>query len=475
MAANESNKSKTRDKWSDEQKAKGDRIKSVAKEIGIGLKELHSALSRFPGVTLSPDAFEHALNGRVTPSFAAILDAATDVLTEKRDEKENKLNPATKQELDLNKLELRHFIINGDANEQFELHELERRIKEPAIARIEQEGARYGWKLSRYDWGDGLSNPSFDKDLLTSPPKIVIENKTKEWLAHEYWSPHISGFVISDARKKSPLLTNDLKIRIASDFIGQPQVVLQPTRYFSSLATDQIAWSRFTTTKTRPDGTPEDILWDGVSAFIDEKNGQLKGFDRCKVSNQLGASVMAFTQDGEILIVHQNKHNHQSGGRQAPSGSGSLDWADVGEKTDFLDVVRCGAKRELEEECVLIDPKGQYPTLGCEVVLTGFVRMVHRAGKPEFFGLARIDGKADDIWGRRPERYVEKVFSPSIEKANWKTPASPQIARMCRSYLEYPGPIPLSYPLQHLLNHLVEVCEDPERATVINAFMAVKT
>jgi hypothetical protein len=32
----------------------------------------------------------------------------------------------------------------------------------------------------------------------------------------------------------------------------------------------------------------------------------------------------------------------------------------------------------------------------------------------------------------------------------------------------------VSYPLQHLLNHLIEVCEDPKRAAVIDAFMAPK-
>src|SRR5262249_55714636 len=157
------------------------------------------------------------------------------------------------------------------------------------------------------------------------------------------------------------------KIRVASDFVGRSQVVLQPTRYFSSLATDQIAWFRFITSTTRPDGRPERVLWDGMGAFIDERNGRLKGFDQCGVSNQVGASVIALTQDGEMLISHQNKHNHQSQGRLAPSGSGSMDWNDVGERMDFLDVARFGAQRELEEECVLVDKTGKYPPISCEV------------------------------------------------------------------------------------------------------------
>ena len=95
---------------------------------------------------------------------------------------------------------------------------------------------------------------------------------------------------------------------------------------------------------------------------------------------------------------------------------------------------------------------------------------------PPLLSIARVEGGANEICERKPERYVEKVFNAPIEKANWKRPASPQIARMCCSYLDHHSSsagkvIPLSYPLQHLLNHLIEVCEDPKRAAVINAFM----
>jgi len=465
------------EEWSTEQAEIGKRIHERAKELGVNnLILLHDKITALPksGVLLSQSSFEAVLRGRPSPQFTHIVDAAVQVLIAAQESRA--VEPSTQPEIDLKKRQLRHFFMEGDDEDEYELHEVERYQKEEALNELERKAAVAGWKMHRYDWGEGLTNPSFNKSLVLSPPKIAVDKKTKEWLAYDgFWHPDISGHVVRAARKKSRHLTNDRKIRIASDFLGNSTVVLQPTRYFASLATDQIAWFRFSTSKTKPDGTPERMLWDGMDAFID-RDGRLKGFAQCAVSNQLGASVMAFTKDGEMLVVHQNKLNHQSVGRLAPSGSGSLDWDDVEDRTDFLDIARYGAKRELDEECVLVDKDGGYSTINSEVLLTGFVRMVHRAGKPEFFGIAKIDATSDEICARKPERYVEKVFIAQIDKANWNKPASPQIARMCRTFLEQhrgfrSNSVPLSYPLQHLLNHLSEVCDDREQAAVIDAFM----
>jgi len=468
------------EEWSTEQAEIGKRIHERAKEIGItNLVLLYGKITAVPksGVLLSQSSFEAVLRGRPSPQFTHIVNAAVEVFIAEQESRA--VERSTQPEVDLKKRQLRHFIMEGDDEDEYELHEVERHQKEEALTELEREAAKTGWKLYRFPYGEGLTNPTFNRSLVLSPPKLTVEKKSKEWLAYDgFWHPDISGHVVRAARKKSRYLKNEAKIRIASDFVGSSSVVLQPTWYFASLATDQIAWFRFSTSRTKPDGTPERMLWDGMDAFID-RNGRLKGFAQCAVSNQLGASVMAFTKDGEMLVVHQNKQNHQSVGRLAPSGSGSLDWDDVGDRTDFLDIARYGAKRELDEECMLVDEDEKYSTIDSEVLLTGFVRMVHRAGKPEFFGIARIDATSDEICARDPERYVEKVFTAQIEKANWSKPASPQIARMCRTFLDQHrgfgvNSVPLSYPLQHLLNHLPEVCEDKEQAAVIDAFMKPK-
>jgi len=127
---------------------------------------------------------------------------------------------------------------------------------------------------------------------------------------------------------------NHRKIRVASDSIGKSKVAIQETDYFSSVMTDQLAWNVVCSRKRSPGGVnPERIIWDGTSAFIEEKSSaqgwRLMGLGEASISNQLGSPTLAFSNDGHLMIVHQSKDNLQSKDWLAPSGSGSLDWADI--------------------------------------------------------------------------------------------------------------------------------------------------
>ena len=98
--------------------------------------------------------------------------------------------------------------------------------------------------------------------------------------------------------------------------------------------TDQLAWNVVCSRKRSPGGVnPERIIWDGTSAFIEEKSSaqgwRLMGLGEASISNQLGSPTLAFSNDGHLMIVHQSKDNLQSKDWLAPSGSGSLDWADI--------------------------------------------------------------------------------------------------------------------------------------------------
>jgi hypothetical protein len=69
-------------------------------------------------------------------------------------------------------------------------------------------------------------------------------------------------------------------------------------------------------------------------------------------------------------------------------------------------------------------------------MVTGFVRMLHRAGKPEFYCIGWIDAPAIELLRRKPERFVERILSFDLECANWGAgPATSEIDRVCRSYL----------------------------------------
>jgi hypothetical protein len=351
-------------------------------------------------------------------------------------------------------------------------------LPEPTRTRmIEKVGAglhQEGWELDVMQKGQGVTHPAFNRELVIKQPKIRLRCLQESWDALDRYHEDLLRFVLADKRGDA---RNDKKIRVASDFIGRSSVDIQETNYFSSLMTDQLAWERVRSNALQKDGmTPELILWPGTAAFIG-KDGKLKRLGEASISNQLSASTLAFTTDGHLMIVYQNRHNRQSAHMLAPSGSGSLDWADITDckASDLLTLVQYGAKRELDEECALDDDGGQRPRIGSSVMVTGFVRMLHRAGKPEFYCLGWIDAPAHVVRDRRPERYVERVLDTATY-ANWDIDRPRDgIRKVCRSYLDTVSQsgvhIPLSFPLEHSLRLLVAACDDSEVASVVDNFV----
>jgi hypothetical protein len=353
--------------------------------------------------------------------------------------------------------------------------------------RIETDLGERGWRLDRMTRGQGCINPAFNKELLVNPPVISLRVLNNIWAAEDLFHKDLRPFVIADARKKSKGdLFNDEKIRLASDFIeaDSRQCVIQRTNYLSSLMTDQLGWDRVRSAKVAAVGmTPQLVIWDWASAFVDDRPARtasrLKAFSETSISNQIGGSTLAFSSDGHLMIVYQNAANQQSARLLAPSGSGSFDWEDVNESnaSDLLSLVRFGAQRELREECALDDDNGARAAIGSEVVVFGFARMLHRAGKPEFFCLGKINATATEICDRKPERYVECVLRSDVQHANFRTgKPSAEIRKVCSDYLdnridEHGEHIPLSYPLEHALVLLIEVCDETESAGVIDRFM----
>jgi len=336
---------------------------------------------------------------------------------------------------------------------------------------------RNGWRTEDFERGQGCTNPDFNRLLVLNPPSIRINVLNDPWNALSRFDADLLTFSLAKGRGDA---NPDKKVRIASDFAGRDRVDLQETDYFSSLMTDQQAWTCVRTKALQKDGmTPERVLWDGISAFIDTATGSLKGFSDALISNQLGASTLAFSADGYLMIVHQNDNNRQSANTLAPSGSGSLDWSDVlnSKASDFLALVKYGAERELREECALDDDASRRGNIISKIKITSFVRMLHRAGKPEFYCLGLLGATADKIRGRKPERYVEEVLKPEMAHAIWNIgrPSS-EIARVCQAYLDEvlrhrQGRIPLSYPLEHALKLTIELCQDWQAGPVLDQFI----
>src|SRR6202000_2507747 len=109
----------------------------------------------------------------------------------------------------------------------------------------------------------------------------------------------------------------------------------------------------------REKSSPQTIYADLTGMYpltIRGDKSQLLSLDDSQLSNHMGASTIAlFRQtDGSCVVVlpEQGAKAARSAGLLAPTGSGSLDWADVSQapSLDLLSLIARGANRELFEE-----------------------------------------------------------------------------------------------------------------------------
>jgi hypothetical protein len=337
-----------------------------------------------------------------------------------------------------------------------------------------EELSRQGWNVHRAGAGTGCTNPVFNEELVVCRPMLRINGLPDPWLANERYHPDLEGFILAEVERKKKdgsIYFNDDKIRIASDFIGKLSVDLQKTDYLSSLMTDQLRWNQVRSKSLDDQHRPERLLR-SLDSFVDPRTGFLKGFAENSVSNQLGASTLALSKDGYLMITIQNGANFQSRFHLAPTGSGSLDWRDVEAScaADLISLVEYGAQRELQEECGL-DHDGGGELIASKVIAMAFARMLHRAGKPEFYCLGYIHARATEIMQRKPDRYTDRVIRPEVGRVDLDS-AHPtiDIARICGSYLDKENELPMSYPLEHGLQLLLAACENERSAKIIDSW-----
>lgn len=336
--------------------------------------------------------------------------------------------------------------------------------------------------FTSYVNGYGLHDASLNLELLKaslSDTKVPIKIGPK-FLAYDptdLSDSQLLSFVKSQKTGGGTKLFNSKKVRLSSSIgVGANAVVyISETDYCSSLLTDQLSFQQI-----YHDSDPKKWVYNGYSYFYDDKAATLLPLEHAnQMSNQLGASTIAFSRDGTLLLVQQTRSNAQSVGLIAPSGSGSLDWEDVGERKDLLSIVATGAARELVEECGLdvkeTESDHSIPSaLVAEKFLRifGFSRMVHRGGKPEFYCVSVLPFDALEIQEAKLAK-GEKAYTQRKERSQSKLVDFSQPAQVIKDTIlevcgELIGPRHaseiaahnhvnfLSFPLRHALDLLME-------------------
>ena len=232
-------------------------------------------------------------------------------------------------------------------------------------------------------------------------------------------------FALKDRLKQNHKLFNGKSLGLSTDLIpfdrqvnkgnsislneGETQfITVKKTKYFDMLTTNHLITNII---KTKENSTK---VFDGRSIYLD--NNEVIDLSQSYLSDIIGVNTIAITNDNYVIIGRQGRFSEVSPEDYVPSGSGSLTQSDVNkiknhkwtytkketyvpgkvetehkENKNFLELIAYGASRELIEETNA--PRNTK----LKTLLLGYVRLLKRGGKPDFFCVSYIDISKEDI------------------------------------------------------------------------------
>lgn len=214
--------------------------------------------------------------------------------------------------------------------------------------------------------------------------------------------PSILNEIFSNNRS---VLFNGTLLRLAQElYLDRNSVYLQKTHYFDSQCTNEIVYKKYRSANQMF------FIFDGgdLLAKKEEHASVLFDLDESPCSNQIGVSTLAITSDNYVIIGKQALASKANAGRYAPSGSGSSEFTDIIGCSTLNEVLIKGMERELIEE---LNIPAHMPI---HTSLLGYVRLLERGGKPDFFGVTYINATKKELENREI-RLMEKDLQDNFE------------------------------------------------------------
>lgn len=231
-------------------------------------------------------------------------------------------------------------------------------------------------------------------------PRIIIRRE----IYHAGHPAAVAQILLKEfTRRAGTVIFNAKKVRIESEpLLGDggalAAIRVQPTRYYDTLITNDslsfALWSR----RSRSDAfNGHEFCFPGRT---------IPECSESSCANQVGASTLAVTSDGYLVITEQGRQSNIAPGQLISSGSGSADWRDIHGCTDLQTFVTNFAGRELVEECGLKREDIEW------LRIIGYGRFLYRGGLPQFFCLAKLSCEFSSINVTRPERPLTNRHLP---------------------------------------------------------------
>jgi 8-oxo-dGTP pyrophosphatase MutT (NUDIX family) len=251
--------------------------------------------------------------------------------------------------------------------------------------------------------GTALVSDPIDQALATADIQAQLADEPYQLPKHlKASAPHVLR-VVNHGR----LVFNGKVIGMRSDPLPPgsapgPPITLHVARFFDAQCSNEMCTLRIVHRETGEEFDPRIQL-------LTNANGHLRTLAESTLADCVGISTIAFTADGQLVIVRQTSRNIASALLLAPSGSGSLDLrdlsADPAAAEPLQGILRRGMERELHEET------GIRPDEIRATHVTGFARWLERGAKPEFFGITELNATAKDIEQRRHLASDERLYS----------------------------------------------------------------
>ncbi|CBH20515.1 protein of unknown function [Acetoanaerobium sticklandii] len=192
----------------------------------------------------------------------------------------------------------------------------------------------------------------------------------------------IKSFVPSIMRRtflSDKVIFNGKLVRMASDlFLESTAINMQKTRYFEGQCTNEIVYKQIKSNHSIEEPFRGECL-------MLNKDNVLFDLEHSSCSNYIGASTLVVVNRKHILIGKQGEYSKANSGRYAPSGSGSVNYKDINKSTDFYSLIINAMEREFCEE------NNYKLNNNIKTIVLGYVRLLERGGKPDFFGISFLD------------------------------------------------------------------------------------
>ncbi|MBV1947253.1 hypothetical protein [Streptomyces sp. BV129] len=296
-----------------------------------------------------------------------------------------------------------------------------------------------GWSRVHFNGHSSVHSEELDA-RLRDDPVIPLEIEPGLWnVPAEY----------EEARQlvRVRLDFDDAKIRLHDDLDAEADVVrVQRTRYSAHTVTNLLGEKVLRERQRQREMVPGDA--------VILRNGLIPRLRYSRCSNHLGVDVVAVSSSGRVVLTLQGEKNTTNQGMLAPSGSGSMDWADLQASPDLLGLVKCAMLREMSEELGL---RRSEQVRSGDVRVLRYTRVTNWGGKPQFCGVARLGDVREQVRGIE-HRYHRDHFSIEFDPDG----GAQQFVATVRSYVQ-DNAARVSFPLYETLDVLCAWLErDPQ-------------